>query len=194
MVTRLLKSCVHWLMGWPARRSFRQHATLGSDVEIGYTAKCVAPSGSNQVRIADHCSIWGTLICNQSGQISIGSHTTIRFRTIVGAAERISIGDYCIISNNVHIYDHNSHPTSPQARIAMLESGFYGDLWDWKHAAKREVVIENNVWIGFGAVILKGVRIGEGSIVAACAVVTHDVPPYSVVAGNPATIVKKLDG
>ena len=108
-------------------------------------------------------------------------------------AAEIQIGDHCIISNHVHIYDHNSHPTDPQARLRMLESGFYGELWDWKNSESKPIAIESNVWIGFNAVVLKGVRIGEGSIVAACAVVTRDVPPYSVVAGNPARVVKSLE-
>jgi acetyltransferase-like isoleucine patch superfamily enzyme len=54
------------------------------------------------------------------------------------------------------------------------------------------VVIEDKVWIGFNVIILKGVRVGEGAVVAAGSVVTKDVPPYCVVAGNPAHVVKEL--
>ncbi|MEV7663036.1 DapH/DapD/GlmU-related protein [Paenarthrobacter sp. NPDC089316] len=56
--------------------------------------------------------------------------------------------------------------------------------------APREVVIEDDVWIGARAIILPGVRVGRGSVVAAAAVVTKSVPPFSVVAGNPARVVK----
>ena len=55
------------------------------------------------------------------------------------------------------------------------------------------IVIENDVWIGFNAVILKGVRIGKGAIIGACTVVSKDVPPFSVVVGNPMRIIKSLD-
>ncbi|HAJ60189.1 MAG TPA: hypothetical protein DCP31_13785, partial [Cyanobacteria bacterium UBA8543] len=57
----------------------------------------------------------------------------------------------------------------------------------------RPIRIERNVWIGFDACVLPGVTIGEGAIVGARSVVTQDVPPYSVVAGNPARLIKKLD-
>ena len=54
----------------------------------------------------------------------------------------------------------------------------------------QDIIVEDDVWIGARATILKGVTIGEGSIVGACSVVTHDVPPYSIVAGNPAKVIK----
>lgn len=75
----------------------------------------------------------------------------------------------------------------------MCMNGFDGDSWRWSHSASKPVVIEDNVWIGEYAAILKGVTVGKGSIVAAHAVVTKDVPPYSIVAGNPAVVVKGLE-
>ena len=63
---------------------------------------------------------------------------------------------------------------------------------DWSNVAHAPVVIANKAWIGFNVTVLKGVTIGEGAVVAACAVVTKDIPPYSLVAGNPAQIIRKL--
>jgi galactoside O-acetyltransferase len=62
----------------------------------------------------------------------------------------------------------------------------------WDFVSVRPVRIGDKVWIGFGASILKGVNVGEGSVVGAKAVVTRDVPPYTVVAGNPARVVRQL--
>lgn len=75
----------------------------------------------------------------------------------------------------------------------MCMAGFDGDDWKWKHAVSAPIVIEDNVWIGEYAAVLKGVTIGTGAIVASHAVVTKDVPPYTIVAGNPARVVKELD-
>lgn len=98
-----------------------------------------------------------------------------------------------IISNNVTIYDNNTHPIEPGKRILMSIIGFHSDLWDIKHSEHAEIIIDNNVWIGERACIFKGVFIGEGSIIAMNSVVTKDVPPYTLVAGNPAKIKKRLN-
>lgn len=63
-----------------------------------------------------------------------------------------------------------------------------------RHLWREPIIIGDDAWIGFNAIILKGVTIGEGAVVGAGAVVTKDVPPYTVVAGNPAGVVKKLQG
>ena len=57
---------------------------------------------------------------------------------------------------------------------------------------KGDTVIGNDVWIGYGCVILDGINIGDGAVLGSCAVVTHDVPPYAVVAGNPAKVIKEI--
>lgn len=106
--------------------------------------------------------------------------------------DSIIIGSHVIISNHVSIYDNNNHPTDPEIRKQMCESGFYSEMWDWVHSEHKPVVIEDNVWIGEYATILKGVTVGKGSIVASHSVVTKDVEPYTIVAGNPARKVKVL--
>ena len=91
--------------------------------------------------------------------------------------ENITIGNCCIISNNVHIYDNNNHPTDVDIRHKMCLNGFYGDAWNWKYSSHSPIIIEDDVWIGERSTILKGVRIGRGCIVASNAVVTKDTPP-----------------
>jgi galactoside O-acetyltransferase len=67
------------------------------------------------------------------------------------------------------------------------------DLIDWTNVGSAPITIEDRVWIGFGVTILKGVVVGEGAIVASCSVVTRNVEPYTIVAGNPAKVVRQLD-
>ena len=98
-----------------------------------------------------------------------------------------------MISWGVTIVDHNSH--------AINWSGRKNDVLDWRHGIKRweqvavaPVHLRRRCWIGFNAIILKGVTVGEGSIVGAGSVVTKDVPPYTIVAGNPARVIRSLSG
>ena len=112
----------------------------------------------------------------------------------------IQIDDDVTIAWGVWIYDHNSHSLDWKERVndtARIREdikagrGFI-DSKNWSVVDTKPIHICDKVWIGFNAIILKGVTIGEGAIVGAGAVVTKDVPPYTVVAGNPARVVKKL--
>lgn len=107
-------------------------------------------------------------------------------------SERISIGAFCSIADGVVIFgggEHNTHwVTTYPLRIALGDP-LAGN--DGHPASKGETRIGNDVWIGDGAVILSGTVIGDGAVIGARAVVTGSVPPYCVVAGNPAVIIRQ---
>ena len=111
---------------------------------------------------------------------------------------RITIGDYCLLCPGVRI---DSAVEVTLGKSCMVAAGAYLTDADWHDlydrtevvGASAPIVLEDNVWIGDGATVCKGVRIGAHAIVAAGAVVTKDVPPFAVVAGNPAAVVKTLD-
>lgn len=174
------------------QRLFDRLTQHGNNLSICQASNVIVESGS-KITIGNNCDILGCLIAKCNSSIKIGDYTTIRGDSIVGSAANITIGSYVIISNNVHIYDNNNHPTSPHCRIDLCKSGFYSSLWHWKYSDKEPIYIEDNVWIGERSTILKGVTIGRGSIVACNSVVTKSVPPYSIVAGNPAKIVKQIE-
>lgn len=162
-------------------------------ISFGVTAKCINESGKkDNVKIGHHCDIHAILYVQNNGLIYIGNYTTLRANTIVGGVDNVHIGNHVMISNHVTIYDNNNHPTDPKQRIKMCESGFNSELWKWKYSDHKPVYINDNVWIGEYATILKGVTIGEGAIIASHSIVTKDVEPYSIVAGNPAKKVKNL--
>lgn len=170
---------------------FNKNAHIGLNTCFGSLSNCFNEGG--EITIGDFCDIHAIISCKQNAHLTIGSHTTIRGGSIVGAVENVEIGNNVIISNNVTIYDNNNHPTSPQKREEMCKSGFYSELWNWKYSEHKPVIIKDNVWIGEKAVILKGVTIGEGSIVGCNSVVTKNIPPYSIAVGNPAKVVKTID-
>lgn len=107
----------------------------------------------------------------------------------------MEIGDYALISWNVLLMDTYRVPVPPLLRREeLLRASLRPDRFPAAHVAARPVRIGRNVWIGFGVCVLPGVTIGEGSIVGARSVVVDDVPPYSVIAGNPARLIRTLDG
>ncbi|MDW7646345.1 MAG: DapH/DapD/GlmU-related protein [Desulfuromonadales bacterium] len=99
-----------------------------------------------------------------------------------------NIGNNVMFGNNVAIvgkYDHNFQQIGSPTRLA---SQIRDSNYNWK-GIDLEVVIDDDVWVGYGSIIIGGVRIRRGSIVAAGSVVTKDVPPYAIVGGNPAKII-----
>lgn len=172
--------------------SFCRNGVVGKNVKIGFMAKIKNNNNKNSIKIGDNSTIHCVLKTNKDGNIIIGNNTHIRYRTEIESACRIIIGNSVIISNNVIITDNDSHPTSKSERHKLSMSSENSELWDWKYSAKKEVVIHDNVWIGRRAMILKGVTIGSGSIVASGSVVTKDVPPDHLCYGNPATIKKMI--
>jgi len=116
-----------------------------------------------------------------TAQIHIGNNCGFTGTTLV-AAEAITIGNRVLVGANSTIADTDFHPLQPAARVQDILNG-----------AHKPIVIEDDVFVGMNCLILKGVTIGTGSVIGAGSVVTRDVPPGVVVAGNPAAIVRKLD-
>lgn len=130
------------------------------------------------------------LVFAHGGRIQVGDDCFIGEGTRVWSANSVKIGHRVLISHAVNIHDTNSHSTSAASRHAHMSAirsiGHPAHLAD---VTDSPVVIEDDVWIGFNAVVLKGVRIGRGSIIGAAALISKDVLPYSQMVGNPARCV-----
>ena len=135
------------------------------------------------------------------GSIEIGKRTYIGGGTNLICREKIEIGDDVTIAWGVYLYDHNSHSLDwrnrcadiEQQRMDYLNNGKFIKNKDWSTVKSAPIKIEHKVWIGFNAIVLKGVTIGEGAIVAAGSVVVKDVEPWTIVGGNPAQFVKRIE-
>jgi acetyltransferase-like isoleucine patch superfamily enzyme len=114
------------------------------------------------------------LVTLSEGRLEIGDNVFVNFGTSLVAANRITIGDDCLIGTHVMVMDCDFHRVEDKS-------------WD---VSGLPIIIEDRVWLGNRSIVLKGVRIGHDSVVAAGAVVTHDVPARTVVAGNPARVVR----
>jgi acetyltransferase-like isoleucine patch superfamily enzyme len=130
----------------------------------------------------------------ENGQCSIGDFTLLN-GALVMAEENIDIGSHCLISWNVGVADSDFHPLEPAQRLidAQALAPYLKNRPPRPKLKTAPVKIADNVWIGMNAIILKGVTIGENSVVAAGSVVTKSVPPNTVVAGNPALVVKQFE-
>jgi acetyltransferase-like isoleucine patch superfamily enzyme len=125
-------------------------------------------------------------------QVVIGEYTYGQPEFIVFLEnEKIEIGKFCSIANQVVIFgggEHNSTWASTYPFRVVFD--LPGSNTDGHPATKGPTIIGNDVWIGFGATVLSGVKIGDGAIIGAKSVVTKDVEPYSIVAGNPAIRIR----
>lgn len=138
---------------------------------------------------------------NGAGKICVGDRVHIGNGTQLISINNIMIGNDVTIAWGCTIYDHNSHSIiwKERANDTLQEYKDFtecGDMlfnkkWDWVQSAP--IIIDDKAWIGFGCTILKGVHIGEGAVIGANSVVTKDVPPWTVVGGNPAELIKKLE-
>jgi len=112
------------------------------------------------------------------GEASIGAKTVIGQECTISAYQHVSIGRECIIADRVMLIDFDHGVTEVERPIR--QQGIY----------KREVRVGHNVWIGYGACILRGVTVGENSVIGTNAVVTADVPANAVVGGVPARVIR----
>jgi acetyltransferase-like isoleucine patch superfamily enzyme len=160
------------------------HAGKDFIIEDGAEINCLSKKG---MRFGERVTIGKYAIIRPSnvygGEIGdgleVGNHSNIGPYSYIGCSGFIKIGNHVMISPRVSIYAENHVFQDPN--ILMKDQG----------VRKQDVVIEDNCWIAANSIILAGVTIGEGSVIAAGSVVTHDVPPFSVVAGVPARIIKK---
>jgi acetyltransferase-like isoleucine patch superfamily enzyme len=116
--------------------------------------------------------------------ISVGDHCSLGDRGIMLASDsRIIIGNHVIFGPEVAIIAGNHN---------IAEVGRYiGDVYDKRPGDDEDVVIEDDVWLGARVTVLKGVRIGRGSVVGACSVVMRSLPPYSIATGSPARVLRR---
>jgi acetyltransferase-like isoleucine patch superfamily enzyme len=120
----------------------------------------------------------GTKIRAHEGEVCIGAKTVMGQECTISAFQHVSIGRECIVADRVMLIDFD-HGAVEVERPVRLQ-GIY----------KRDVRVGHNVWMGYGACVLRGVSIGDNSIVGTSAVITKDVPANAVVGGSPARVIR----
>ncbi len=181
-----LKHCDGFLfVGKKVKIHFPEMLTVGRTVMMGSNVEINALSKEG-IKIGNNVSILKNTIIECTGVIrelgvglEIGNNVGIAQNCFIQVRGKVVIGSNIMFAPNVSIFSENHIFSSVD--LPILEQG----------TSRIGVVIEDDVWLGTRSVILDGVRIGRGSIVAAGAIVNKDVPPYSIVAGIPAKVIKK---
>ena len=170
-----------------------QNATV-QEKTIFYTGSTIYnPSNDkSKIKIGVNCHIYGSLnVLPYGGCISFGDNCSLGDHSRIVSVKGIYIGDRVMIAHNVNILDNNSHPRDAKMRHDDFINNYSGGTKTYDLEGK-EIIIEDDVSIGFNSTILKGVTIGKGSIIAPGSMVVRNVPPNSIVFGHPAKVVWKI--
>jgi acetyltransferase-like isoleucine patch superfamily enzyme len=179
LFNKIVGKCCPWL-----------YAELGRGSKVAGRIERRHPGA--RIRIGEGTLIAGTLVVEDEGsRLNIGNNVFVGGGSLIDCLEQVSIEDDVLISYQVLIMDSDNHSLRASERVEDLRRWRSG-AYDWSRVRRSPVMIRSRAWIGARAIITKGVEIGEGAIVASGAVVTKNVPPYSIVAGNPARIVREL--
>jgi acetyltransferase-like isoleucine patch superfamily enzyme len=138
-------------------------------------------SGGGEVVLGEGVSLNGTLVPVElvtyaSGRIEIGNHTFVNYGSSIAARASVKIGSHCLLGHYTFVMDNNQHDIVKHSVLPGSDP----------------VIIEDHVWIGSKAVILPGVRIGSRAVIGAGSIVTKDIPPRCLAAGNPARVLRHL--
>ncbi|MBR1519639.1 MAG: acyltransferase [Bacteroidaceae bacterium] len=198
----MVQKFVRYIEGWRNRKLIAQHAIIGKgtmnrDIKIRLDNP---QEKRTYLKIGTNCIVSGTFIFESpQGYVTIGNHSYIGGGIFI-CRSSINIGNNVTIAWGGTIYDHDSHSLDYMKRrqdiddeLNDIRSGrnFIANK-DWSCVNSKPIKICDDAWIGMNVFILKGVTVGEGAIVGAGSVVTKDVPAWTVVAGNPARVVKTL--
>lgn len=187
-IRRITRSFLSYRAEQKIRRA--QGVTIPSSVKL--TGADVSLKQDCELLFGEYTEFRGRILFDREGaSVKIGSRTFIGSSSIV-SADSVEIGSDVLISWGCVIVDHDSHSVIWNNRKDDVTNWLRGNKY-WSNVSIAPVRINDKSWLGFNSIILKGVTIGEGAVVGAGSVVTKDVEPYTVVAGNPAKFIKKVE-
>jgi len=183
-------------------KGYRQYYEIGqSFLTTGFDLSIRVPKeGKKYLTVGDDSMLSCNIIFeSQDGEVIIGDRVFIGASTIISRT-RVEFENDIFVAWGTYFYDHDSHSLDFRERQKDIQQQItdhkagrnFIENKNWDVVNSRPIKICSNAWIGLNCIILKGVTIGEGAIVGAGSVVTKDVPAWTVVAGNPAVVVKEI--
>ena len=179
------------------KKEISRYYTIGQNSVLYNSGQITVIDNNRQsIDIGNYCHIRGRLHTFLKGNISMGDYCYVGENSNIWSASKILIGNRVLIAHNVNIHDNISHPLDPDLRhedfkkIIGLNPNF-----DISHIDLRakNIIINDDAWIGFNSTIYKGITIGKSAIVGSNSLVLEDVPDYAIVVGNPAKVIKYVN-
>ncbi len=204
MVIKMLNKILNKLFYNPYKFIKKHSNIIVSDSAIllkSCTFRFDSKNKQNSIYIGNNSMVGCNFVFeSDEGDITIGNNSYIGGGTTLIARNNISIGNHVTIAWGCTIYDHNSHSldyTERRKDILRQNDDYrngrnFIESKDWSVVKSKPIIIEDNVWIGFDSVILAGVTVGEGAVIGARSVIRQNIEPWTVVAGNPAVVIKRL--
>ena len=169
---------------WNRAMIHRAFARRGAFVRWPVQGNVLEAFREGRLEIGEHTliepQVW--LTAPAPGRITIGSGSFLNIGVMVAAVDLVAIGDHCMLANGCFVTDANHRFDDPERPVPW--QGF---------TSKGPTRLGDNVWCGANVVVTSGVTIGERSVIGANSVVTEDIPPFSIAAGVPAKVIKKLE-
>lgn len=200
MINKLINRFLNLILSPKSR--YKNNLKVLSDTHFLSNFQLHGLDKMNHVEIGKKCLIGADIFFESNNStIVIGDNVYIGNSKII-CKSKITLGNNILIAWGVYIYDHDSHSINykerrddiSQANFDFINyKGNYLINKNWNTVNTKPIIIEDDVWIGFNSIILKGVTIGRGAIIAAGSVVTKDVPAFTIVGGNPAKHIKHIN-
>ena len=147
-----------------------------------------------EITVGAECMLQGLLVTEtDTSEIRVGNNVFIGANTVLDCATQIILEDDVLLSYDCLLLDSNNHSNDARVRKQDLPDVKYGRAYNWEAIPSRPIRVCRGAWIGARSIILKGVTVGEGAIVGAGSVVTKDVEPFTMVGGNPARLLRRLE-
>lgn len=184
----MIQALINWMAKYQLRG--KTEVLVAPGARVNYRGMRYRPPA--KLTVGSGSMFEGRIVADRpQAVVSIGCRSFIGNSLLV-CAEGIDIGDDVLISWGCTLVDHHSHAVLWEHRKDDVRH-WYAGVKDWTHVKISPIRIHNKAWIGFNSIVLSGVTIGEGAVIGCGSIVTRDVAPHTVVAGNPARFIRNID-